>query len=112
MPRKVQSDIWGDLFTAATAEAHRTANQGWKTVIAVPNMLYFDMPYAPHPLERGYDWGTRGVDTFAMFSFMPENLAANASVLKNIKNRPTTMTDTVAAAGRPLHRRRAGQFVE
>ncbi|MGZ2411097.1 hexosaminidase [Sphingomonas sp. F9_3S_D5_B_2] len=95
MPRSVQSDIWGDLFTAATAEAHRTANQGWKTVIAVPNVLYFDMPYAPHPLERGYDWGTRGNDTFNVFSFIPDNLAANASVLKNIQNKPTTMTDTV-----------------
>ena len=56
MPRAVQSDIWGDLFTAATAEAHRAANLGWKTVVAVPNVLYFDIPYAPDPLERGYDW--------------------------------------------------------
>jgi hexosaminidase len=95
MPRAVQSDIWGDLFTAATAEAHRTANQGWKTVIAVPNVLYFDIPYATHPLERGYDWPSRGTDTFKVFSFMPENLPANASVMKDIKNKPTTMTDSV-----------------
>ncbi|HEY7007066.1 MAG TPA: family 20 glycosylhydrolase, partial [Sphingomicrobium sp.] len=96
MPRDVQSDIWGDLFTTAPAEAHRTANQGWKTVIAVPNVLYFDIPYATHPLERGYDWPSRGTDTFKVFSFMPQNLPANASVMKDIKNQSTTIAEAVA----------------
>jgi hexosaminidase len=95
MPQRVQSDIWGDLFTAAPAEAHRTANLGWKTVTAVPNTLYFDVPYAPNPLERGYDWPTRGTDTFKVFSFLPANLAANASVMKDIKNKGVTTTDPV-----------------
>jgi hexosaminidase len=94
MPPKVQSNIWSDLFTAAFAEAHRHANRGWRTVLGVPNVLYFDMPYASHPLERGYDWGTRGIDTFGMFSFLPENLPANASVMRNIKNKPTKISDT------------------
>jgi hexosaminidase len=95
MPRRVQSDIWSDLFTAASAEAHRTANLGWKTIVAVPNVLYFDVPYAPNPLERGYDWPTRGTDTFKMFSFLPENLPANASVMRDIQNKPPTSADTV-----------------
>lgn len=95
MPPTVQSDIWGDLFTAAPAEANRTANLGWKTVIAVPNTLYFDVPYAPNPLERGYDWPTRGTDTFKVFSFLPANLPANASVMKDIKNKGVTTTDPV-----------------
>ena len=94
MPRQVQSNIWGDLFTVAPAEAHRTANQAWKTVISVPNVLYLDIPYAPHPLERGYDWPSRGTDTFKVFSFLPENLPANASVMKDIKSKPTTVTDS------------------
>lgn len=93
MPAKVQSDIWGDLFTAAPAEAHRSANLGWTTVMAVPNVLYFDMPYAANPLERGYDWGTRSVDSFKVFSFMPDNLPANASVMTDIHDKPVTMTD-------------------
>lgn len=101
MPAKVQSDIWSDLFTAAPAEAHRSANRGWKTVMAVPNVLYFDMPYAPNPLERGYDWGTRGVDSFKVFSFMPDNLPANAAVMTDIHAKPVTMTDpTPLDAGR------------
>jgi hexosaminidase len=103
MPRRVQSDIWGDLFTTAPAEAHRTANVGWKPVIAVPNVLYFDVPYAPHPLERGYDWPTRGTDTFKVFTFLPENLPANASVMKDIKNKGPTSTDPVPMqAGRAI----------
>ena len=113
MPRAVQSDIWGDLFTAAPAEAHRTANQGWKTVIAVPNVLYFDIPYATHPLERGYDWPSRGTDTFKVFSFMPDNLPANASVVKDIKNRPTKMADTVPlGAGRSIAGEQANLWSE
>jgi hexosaminidase len=95
MPRNVQSDIWGDLFTAAPAEAHRTASLGWKTVIAVPNVLYFDVPYAPDPLERGYDWPTRGTDAFKVFSFLPQNLPANASVMKDIQSKGVTTTDPV-----------------
>ena len=95
MPAKVQSDIWGDLFTAAPAEAHRTANVGWKTVIGVPNVLYFDVPYAPNPLERGYDWPTRGTDTFKVFSFLSQNLPANASVMKDLNNKPPTTGDPV-----------------
>jgi hexosaminidase len=95
MPAKIQSNMWGDLFTVAPAEAHRTANLGWKTVISVPNVLYLDIPYAPHPLERGYDWPSRGTDTFKVFSFLPENLPANASVMKDIKSKPTTVADSV-----------------
>jgi hexosaminidase len=113
MPRGVQSDIWGDLFTAATAEAHKSANQGWKTVVAVPNVLYLDVPYAPHPLERGYDWPTRGTDTFKVFSFMPENLPANAAVMKDIRNKTTTMSDTQPlAAGRVLDGSQANLWSE
>jgi hexosaminidase len=102
MPSAVQSNIWGDLFTAATAEAHRAANLGWKTIVAVPNVLYFDIPYAPDPLERGYDWPSRGTDSFKVFSLLPENLPANASVMKDIKNKPTTVSDD-----QPMHADRA-----
>lgn len=102
MPRKVQSNIWSDLFTAAPAEAAEHAGRGWDAVISVPTVLYLDVPYAPHPLERGYDWPTRGTDTFKVFSFMPENLAANASVMKDIRNKP------VSVKAGPVRTRTAG----
>jgi hexosaminidase len=58
-------------------------------------VFYFDVPYAPNPLERGYDWPTRGTDTFKVFSFLPQNLPANASVMKDIENKPPTSDDPV-----------------
>ena len=93
MPKAVQSNIWSDLFTSAPAEAHRHANHGWKTVLSVPNVLYFDIPYVPHPLERGYDWPSRNTDPFKVFSLMPENLAANGSVMRDIKAKGVTVED-------------------
>lgn len=103
MPKAVQSNIWSDLLSAAPEEAHRQANYGWKTITSVPTVLYLDMPYAPHPLERGYDWAARGTDNFKVFSFLPENLPANASVMKNTANKGVTATDKVPLqAGRRM----------
>jgi hexosaminidase len=93
MPKAVQSNIWSDLFTSASAEAHRHANLGWKTILSVPNVLYFDIPYVPHPMERGYDWPSRQTEAFKVFSFIPENLPANASVMRDIKAKGTTVAD-------------------
>ena len=89
----MQSNIWSDLFTSAPAEAHRHANLGWKTILSVPNVLYFDIPYVPHPMERGYDWPSRQTEAFKVFSFIPENLPANASVMRDIKAKGTTVPD-------------------
>ncbi|TPG21622.1 beta-N-acetylhexosaminidase [Sphingomonas koreensis] len=103
MPRRVQSDIWGGLFTGGVAEAHEQANRGWDVVLSMPDFGYLDMPYAPDPNERGYDWATRGVDTFQIFGFMPENLPANAEFIKDIDAQPQTIMDpTPLAAGRHI----------
>ncbi|WOI53648.1 family 20 glycosylhydrolase [Parvularcula sp. LCG005] len=95
MPQRVQTNIWGGLFNGGVAEAHRQANEGWDTIISIPDVVYFDIPYAPDPLERGYDWPSRGTDTFKVFGFMPENLAANASTMKDITAKGREITDTV-----------------
>ena len=83
MPRDVQTNIWGVLHTGAIREAHDQANRGWATVLSIPDLGYFDMPYAPHPLEGGYDWASRGVDTYQVFGFLPGNLPANAALIRN-----------------------------
>ena len=101
MPRSVQSDVWGDLFSAAPSEAQTSEERKWKTIIAVPNALFFDVPYAPNPLERGYDWPTRGTDTFKVFSFLPDNLPANGSVMEDIKSRPATVTSANVSQASP-----------
>lgn len=84
MPKKVQTNIWGVLHTGAIREAHDQLNRGWDVILSIPDLGYFDMPYAPHPDEGGYDWASRGVDPYQVFGFMPDNLPANAATIRNI----------------------------
>lgn len=95
MPPKVQTNIWSNLHAGGVAEAHGQANRGWKTVLSIPDLGYFDMPYAADPNETGYDWASRGVDSFQVFGFMPGNLAANAALIPNILAQPKAIADTV-----------------
>ncbi len=84
MPTKPQTNIWGVLHTGAIREAHDQMNRGWDVVLSIPDLGYFDMPYAPHPDEGGYDWASRGVSIYQVFGFMPDNLPANAATIRNI----------------------------
>jgi hexosaminidase len=103
MPAHVQSNSWGNLFGGGIAEAHRHANQGWDVVMSTPETLYFDMPYAADGWERGTDWASRATDLYKVFSFMPENLGANAAVMTDRKSKTVTAADTVPlAAGRHI----------
>ena len=95
MPTAVQTNIWSGLHGGGVAEAHGQANRGWKTVLSIPDLGYFDMPYAADPNETGYDWASRGVDSFQVFGFMPGNLAANAALIPNILAQPKPIADTV-----------------
>lgn len=95
MPASVQTNIWSNLHGGGVAEAHGQANRGWKTVLSIPDLGYFDMPYAADPNETGYDWASRGVDSFQVFGFMPGNLAANAALIPNILAQPKAIADTV-----------------
>jgi hexosaminidase len=95
MPTKVQTNIWSNLHAGGVAEAHGQANRGWKTVLSIPDLGYFDMPYAADPNETGYDWASRGVDSFQVFGFMPGNLPANAALIPNILAQPKAIADAV-----------------
>lgn len=94
MPKAVQSNSWGGLFTGGIAEAYRHANRGWDVVMSSPDVLYLDMPYSPDPKERGMDWASRSTDVFKVFAFMPENLPANATVMTDLQNHGRTIADT------------------
>jgi hexosaminidase len=103
MPAKVQSNAWGGLFGGGIAEAHRHANQSWDVVMSTPETLYFDMPQAADGWERGTDWASRATDLYKVFSFMPENLGANAAIMTDMKGKGVTVNDTVPlAAGRHI----------
>jgi hexosaminidase len=94
LPGKVQSNSWGNLFGSGIAEAHRHANQGWDVVMSTPETLYFDMPYAADGWERGTDWASRATDLYKVFSFMPENLGANAAVMTDRNGKGVAIADT------------------
>ncbi|ESQ75911.1 family 20 glycosylhydrolase [Asticcacaulis sp. AC402] len=99
MPRVVQSNSWGGLFSGGVKEAHDHANRGWSVVMSTPDVMYLDMPYAFDPKERGYDWASRATDLYKVFVFMPENLPANAEVMKTVPNAPGTIADTTPLNG-------------
>ena len=39
--------------------------------------LYFDHPYEPDPVERGFYWATRYTDTRKVFNYLPDRLYDN-----------------------------------
>src|SRR3546814_8951953 len=63
-PHLVQTNIWGVLHSGAIRAAHAQLNRGWDVLLSIPDLGYFDMPYAPHPEEGGYVWASRGVDPY------------------------------------------------
>ncbi|XP_046370643.2 uncharacterized protein LOC124145039 [Haliotis rufescens] len=63
---------WGNA-----GRAYNLANNGYKVVMCPATLLNFDFPYEPDPLERGYYWAARYIDSRKAFSFMPENLYGN-----------------------------------
>ena len=74
-----QANVWDTLFWQGHDIAREFSQKGWSTVLSHPDVLYFDFPYRNHPEEPGYYWGSKNTDTFKVFQFMPENLAANAA---------------------------------
>ena len=91
----VQSNAWGLLLAGAVPDTHKQINAGWQVVLSSPEVLYFDMPYAADPRERGYDWASRGTDLFKVFAFLPDNLPANAVLMTDLDGRGVTIADTV-----------------
>ena len=102
MPKKVQTNIWAVLHAGGVREAHDQMNRGWDAVLSIPDLGYFDMPYAPHPDEGGYNWASRGVDPYQVFGFMPGNLPANAATIRNIQAEGKAIEDKPVL--RPGHR--------
>ncbi|WP_423605117.1 family 20 glycosylhydrolase [Sphingomonas sp. MS122] len=103
MPKDVQTNIWGVLHRGAIREAHDQLNRGWDVVLSIPDLGYFDMPYAPHPEEGGYNWASRGVSTHQVFGFMPDNLPANAATIRTTFAEPKAIEDKpVLESGRKI----------
>ncbi|MCG9745624.1 family 20 glycosylhydrolase [Shewanella sp. Isolate8] len=95
MPAKNQSNIWDVVAHGGHKRAHAQANLGWDTVLSNPEVLYFDFPYEADPKEHGYYWASRSTNERKLFSFMPDNLPANAEQWTDIEGKSFEADDTL-----------------
>ena len=93
MPAKVQSNIWDVIAYKGYEHANQQVNNGWDVVLSNPEVLYFDFPYEADPKEHGYYWASRATNSHKVFSFMPDNLVANAEQWTDIQNLPFEADD-------------------
>lgn len=92
---RIQANLWERLTHGGQHIAHQMANHGWDAVLSLPDVLYFDFPYMPHPDENGYYWGSRYTSTFQVFQFMPGNLPAHAEFWPDSMGNPYVSDDKV-----------------
>ncbi|VDI12360.1 hexosaminidase [Mytilus galloprovincialis] len=77
--KEVVAYAWQNVWESGLSGcAYKLANEGYKVVMAQGTHLYFDHPQEPDPEERGLYWAARYIDTRKTFSFMPDNIYANA----------------------------------
>lgn len=95
MPANNQTNIWDVVAHGGYQRAHAQANLGWDTVLSNPEVLYFDFPYEADPKEHGYYWASRSTNERKLFSFMPDNLPANAEQWTDIEGKPFEADDTL-----------------
>lgn len=86
--RSVIVTLWDTLFWGAAEGSQSWSEKGYRTVLALPDYLYFDFPYSRDPHERGYYWGSRATDSFKAFSLAPDNLPQNAEVMPDRDGKP------------------------
>jgi hexosaminidase len=96
LPANIQANIWDTLYSQGHNRAHEFANRNWDTILSLPDVLYFDFPHQADPQELGYYWGSRYIDSFKVFQFMPQNLPANAELWRDKMGDPYTATETVS----------------
>ena len=95
---KVSGNAWQNIWEWGVADrAYNLANNGYDVVFNQATHMYFDHPYEPDPNERGYYWAPRYTDTRKTFSFMPDDLYANADFTR--AGAPITKEEVIAAAG-------------
>lgn len=76
---RVIANAWDNIWEYGVSDrAYILANAGYDVVLSSATHLYFDHPYETNPHNRGYHWATRYTDLEKVFSFMPDDLYANA----------------------------------
>ncbi|WP_244158662.1 family 20 glycosylhydrolase [Caballeronia fortuita] len=90
--------MWDTIFWGASDTVRTLAGKGYKTVLALPDYLYFDFPYAFDQHERGYYWGSHATDSFKTFSLAPDNLPQNAEIMADRDGNAFEVTSAGPAA--------------
>ncbi|MFD1561183.1 family 20 glycosylhydrolase [Paraburkholderia silviterrae] len=96
--RNVMVTLWDTLFWGAADSARKSSEQGYRTVLALPDYLYLDFPYTTAQQERGYYWGSHATDSFKVFSLAPDNLPQNAEIMADRDGQPFEITASGAAS--------------
>ncbi|WP_432259997.1 family 20 glycosylhydrolase [Cupriavidus sp. TMH.W2] len=96
--RSVMVTLWDTLFWGGAQAAQDWSARGYRTVLALPDYLYFDFPHAADPRERGYYWASAATDSFKVFSLAPENLPQNAELMPDRDGQPFELTGRGPAA--------------
>ncbi|MDO3385225.1 family 20 glycosylhydrolase [Gilvimarinus sp. SDUM040013] len=95
----VIANVWDNIWEWGVADrAHRLANAGYQVVLSHGTHLYFDHPHEVHPKERGYYWAARYTDLAKVFSYLPDDVYANADYTRN----GDPIDNLEALVGRPL----------
>ncbi|MCP8899344.1 family 20 glycosylhydrolase [Gilvimarinus xylanilyticus] len=96
---KVIANAWDNIWEWGVADrAYRLANNGYQVVLTSATHLYFDHPYEVHPAERGYYWAARATSLNKVFSYLPDDLYANADYTRD----GVAIKNLEALVGRPL----------
>lgn len=89
----MQVNVWDGLMWNGHQAAYDFTEQGWRTVLSFPDVLYFDFPYAVDPNEPGYYWATRATDTYKVFQFTSDYPKENARLWQDRMGNPMTVSD-------------------
>mgnify|MGYP001037389042 FL=1 len=73
------ANVWDVLAAGGSDNISHFSEAGIPVVLSFPDVLYFDFPYASHPFEPGYYWGSKATSVEKVFSLMPEHLSLHSN---------------------------------
>ena len=76
----VYTNVWDPLFWQGAEKVNHFLEKNIPVVLSLPDVTYFDFPYANHPQEPGYYWASKATDSKKVFQFMPENLSRHSEI--------------------------------
>ncbi len=76
----LQVNFWFPMSSDIQERLLNVANNGVKIIMSMPDYTNFDFKYENNLAERGYYWASNNNSVFKLFSYMPDNLPANAEV--------------------------------